>query len=119
MPVGKDSIQKRVAKVAAPAEKVETPDANEGLTTTTEKATPAKTAPKKVAAPKKTTAPKTKKTTAPKAAPAPAAPARTEAPTTTVLGQVAPETVEKVIGHAESAPTEHIQIGTKMPHYLL
>ncbi len=105
MPIGKDSIQKRVAKVA--------PAATEEKTE--EQATPAakKPAARKPAAKK----PATGKSAAPKAEPAKA---ETKAePATAVMGNVAPETVEKVVGHAEKAPVEHVQIGAKMPTHLL
>lgn len=46
-------------------------------------------------------------------------PAAANVPSTAVMGNVAPETVEKVIGHAEGTPSGHVQIGSKMPNYLL
>ena len=76
MSLGKDSIQKRVAKPAettaakAPAKK----------TTTTQRKTPVKTA---------------------------------------VVTQVAPEVVEKVIGHEEGGKVEIVSVGADMPYYLL
>ena len=105
MPIGKDSIKKRVAKVpeteaavtAAPATE-DAPKAAKTPAKATKKATASKsTAPKKVA-------PKAEKAAE---------------PATAVMGNVAPETVEKVIGHAEGKPGDHIQIGAKMPTYLL
>ena len=116
MPIGKDSITKRVAKqteekiapelvattAAAPAAK-KTP-AKKSTTSTTEKKT---TAAKKPATAKKPAAPK-------------AEPVK-EAPVveTAVLANVSPETVAAVIGHKEDAKYEKIQIGQKMPDFLL
>ena len=136
MPIGKDSIKTRVAKVA-PAEdtaKAETPA----------EVKPAKAPAKKAAAPKAPKAPKaegetakapakkaaTKKPAAPKAPKAPKAEApvavETPAPVaeapvveTAVLANVAPETVAAVIGHDEKKPADKVQIGQKMPNYLL
>lgn len=79
MSLGKDSIQKRVAK---PAE-----------------AKPATTAAKK---------PATRTTTAKK----PAA-------KTAVVTNIAPEVVEKVIGHEEGAKVDIVSFGDDMPYYLL
>ena len=120
MPIGKDSIKTRVAKVA-PAEdtaKAETPA----------EVKPAKAPAKKAAAPKAPKAPKaegeTAKAPAKKAATkkpaAPKAP-KAEAPVveTAVLANVAPETVAAVIGHDEKKPADKVQIGQKMPNYLL
>ena len=69
MSLGKDSIQKRVAKPAAPA-------------------------PKK-------------------------APAKKAAPKTAVVTNIAPETVEKVVAHKESADVVKYSLGQKLPYYLL
>ena len=123
MPIGKDSIKTRVAKVAAEpaAEAVQA------------EATPAEApAEVKPATPKKKPAPKTGTQTAPKAPAkkkpaAPKAEVPSEAPaetasveaTTAVLSNVAPETVEAVIGHAEEKASDKVQIGQKMPNYLL
>ena len=134
MPIGKDSIKTRVAKVA-PAEdtaKAETPA----------EVKPAKAPAKKAATPKKPATPKapkaegeTAKAPAKKAAPkkpaAPKAPkaeavAETSAPVveapaveTAVLANVSPETVAAVIGHDEKKPADKVQIGQKMPTHLL
>ena len=105
MPIGKDSIQKRVAKAteAAPVEEVKT------------EAVPAeKPATKKATTTKKTTA-TTKKAPAKK----PAAKADTPAVDTAVLANVSPETVAAVIGHDEKKPSDKVKIGQKMPTYLL
>ncbi|MBQ5724595.1 MAG: hypothetical protein IIV80_00425, partial [Clostridia bacterium] len=79
--------------------------------------TPAKkaTAPKKAPA-KKPAAPKAE---APVVAPAVETPAVTSAVDTAVLANVSPETVAAVIGHDEKKPAEKVQIGQKMPSYLL
>ena len=117
MPIGKDSITKRVAKQTEPADKKEKNVAPELVATVgvapakTEKKAPAKkttttktaTAEKKPAAPKKTA----KK------------PAEPKAVETTVLANVAPETVEKVIGHKEDTNFEKVQVGQKLPVFLL
>ncbi len=106
MPIGKDSIQKRVAKVESAAETV------------------AETAPaaEKPAAKKATTTKKCATTAAKKPAakkPAAAKPVADEAPATAVLSNVAPETVAAVIGHEEGTPSDRVSIGDKMPTYLL
>ena len=125
MPIGKDSIKTRVAKVA-PAEVVDTP-----ATETVEVKAPAKkAAPKKPAAPKaeakkpattKAAAPKkpaAKKPAAPKA-PKADAPVAAPAVETAVLANVAPETVAAVIGHDEKKAADKVKIGQKLPTHLL
>ena len=87
MPIGKDSITKRVAKIETTekepvAETVETP------------APAVKTAVKKT-------------------------PAKKTALTKNVIANVAPETVEAVIGHKENKDVEKVEIGTDLPYYLL
>ena len=130
MPIGKDSIKTRVAKVSA-TEVAEAPAA--------EVQAPAKkTAPKKPAAPKapkaesktapakkpattKAAAPKkpaAKKPAAPKA-PKAEAPVATPAVETAVLANVAPETVAAVIGHDEKKAADKVKIGQKLPTHLL
>ncbi len=134
MPIGKDSITKRVAKTAATEEKT-APAKEVTPIKPTEKEE--KIAPELVAttaaapAPKKAPAKKTasaadgeKKPTAKKAAPkketAPApAEEKPAAVTTGVLSGVAPETVEAVIGHKEDEKYEKVRIGQKMPDFLL
>ena len=128
MPIGKDSIKTRVAKVAPVEEeaaKVETP--------AEVKPAAKKPATKKPAAPK---APKAegeatakapaKKAAAPKKAPAKKPADKAEAPVaeppvvdSAVLANVSPETVAAVIGHDEKKPADKVQVGQKMPHYLL
>jgi len=121
MPIGKDSIKKRVAKVAEPAQEVvaEQPAksvaAPKATTVAKKPAAPkAATTAKKPAAPKTTAAkkPAAKKPAAPKAEAA-------KQPATAVLSNVAPETVKAVIGHAEEKPVVKIQLGGKLPVHLL
>ncbi len=125
MPIGKDSIQKRVAKTTAPETETE-------IAAITETAEAPKPAPKKRAPVKQksdTAGGADKPKTSAKKKPVPAQvemPAETSSepvaapvPTTAVMGNVAPETVEKVIGHAEGTPSDHVQIGQKMPSHLL
>ena len=117
MPIGKSSIEKRVAKTE-PEKKNQAPEL-----VATSAAAPAKKAPaKKTATATKTTAPKAptakkpaaKKPAAPKAPKAPAAEVNTG-----VLTNVAPETVEKVIGRKEKEACEIVQVGQKLPSHLL
>ena len=112
MPIGKDSIQKRVAKVETAVETVDEtatakkPAAKKATTTKKCASTAAKSAEKK---------PATKKAAAKKLV----APAIDTEPATAVLSNVAPETVAAVIGHEEGTPSDHVSIGDKMPNYLL
>ena len=128
MPIGKDSITKRVAKTtteekiapelvattaAAPAPEKKAPAKK---STTTTKKTSAATGTKKTASTaKKTTS------TAKKPAAKPVEPKAETAPVveTAVLSNVAPETVAAVIGHKEDEKYEKVQIGQKMPDFLL
>ncbi len=109
MPIGKDSIQKRVAKVESAAETVaETAPAAE------------KPAAKKATTTKKCATTAAKKPAAKKpAAEKPVAPVVDNEPATAVLSNVAPETVAAVIGHEEGTPSDRVSIGDKMPTYLL
>ena len=108
MPIGKDSIKTRVAKVSATEPVAEAP-AQEAAPAS--EAKPA--APKKPAAPRKPAAPKAE-------APVAEAPvAETPVVDTAVLANVSPETVAAVIGHDEKKPSDKVQIGQKMPSYLL
>lgn len=108
MPIGKDSIKTRVAKVTpteeAPVEVAET------------KAPAKKTAAPKAAAAKK---PATKKAPAKKPAAKVEAPVAEPVVDTAVLANVSPETVAAVIGHDEKKPSDKVKIGQKMPNYLL
>ncbi len=122
MPIGKDSIKTRVAKTAEPvaeaaekaaaekpaAEKPAAETAPAEVKPTAE--TAAETAAEKPAPKKK--APAKKKPAAPKAE-------KPAEPATAVLSNVAPETVEAVVGHKEDKPSDKVQIGQKMPNYLL
>lgn len=109
MPIGKDSITKRVAKQTPQSEEKIAPE----LVATTA-AAPAKKAATSTTK-KTTTAAKKPSTTKKHAA------TKAEAPTveTTVLANVAPETVAAVIGHNEKEAVEIVQIGGKMPTHLL
>ena len=115
MPIGKSSIEKRVAKTEP--EKNQAPE----LVATTA-AAPAKKAPaKKPAATKAATpkAPAAKKPAAKNPA-VPKAPKAAPAEVNTgVLTNVAPETVEKVIGRKEKEACEIVQVGQKLPSHLL
>ena len=104
MPIGKDSITKRVAKV----EKTEENIAPELVATTA-------AAPKKTPAKKTTT---TKKAPAKKAAPKAEPEVKPEV-TEAVMANVAPETVEAVIGRKEKSESEKIQIGQALPMHLM
>ena len=108
MPIGKDSIKTRVAKVTpteeAPVEVAET------------KAPAKKPATPKAAAAKK---PATKKAPAKKPAAKVEAPVAEPVVDTAVLANVSPETVAAVIGHDEKKPSDKVKIGQKMPTYLL
>ena len=125
MPIGKDSITKRVAKTTN-EEKIAPELVATVAAAPAEKKAPAKKASASTA--KKTTSSTTKKTTtskkpaAPKAEPAKgtAAPAVEEKKVeTAVLANVSPETVAAVIGHKEDEKYEKVQIGQKMPDFLL
>ena len=117
MPIGKDSIKNRVAKAAPTAE--ETAPKTVAPKATTPKPAAKKPAPKAPAkAPAKTAAKPTAKPAAKKPA-APKTAAKKTDPTTTVMGNVAPETVEKVIGHAETQKAATVAIGGKLPTHLL
>ena len=132
MPIGKDSITKRVAKPTEKAveskekniapELVATtaaaPIAQKATGTSTKKATAAKAAPtaKKTGttAPKASTSTKKATPTAKKSA------VKTETLVdTAVLGNISPETVKAVTGHEENRGFEKTQIGEKMPVHLL
>ena len=131
MPIGKDSIQKRVAKAteAAPAEEVKAEVAAEvsapaqkpaAKTTAKKPAAKSTSAGAKKPAAKAGASTGAKKTTTTKKPAAPKADKPVEtAPATAVLSNVAPETVAAVIGHEEGKPSDKVKIGQKMPTYLL
>ena len=132
MPIGKDSITKRVAK---PTEKaVESKEKNiapELVATTAAAPTAQKatgTSTKKTTAAKTTTTAKKPAATASK----PSTSTKKATPTakksavktetlvdTAVLGNISPETVKAVTGHEENRGFEKTQIGEKMPVHLL
>ncbi len=123
MPIGKDSITKRVAKVETPTVEVKEEKIAPELVATT--AAAPKKAPAKKTTTTKSTAKKPASSTAKKT---PAKKPATETLTppveepkvaTNVLSNIAPETVEAVIGHKENEKFEKVQVGDKMPTYLL
>ncbi len=123
MPIGKDSITKRVARTQN-----EENIAPELVATVAAAPAPKKpTAPKAKSAPAKKTSPTEKTTTQAKRStstttkkPVDAtAPKAEKAVETTVLSNVSPETVKAVIGHAENEKYEKVRIGQKMPDFLL
>ena len=125
MPIGKDSIKTRVAKVAATEVAAPETSVAEATAPIAEAApvaknpAPAKSTPKKRStgtASAATTGTTAKKKTTPKAEKPAEAPATID---TAVLANVAPETVEAMVGHKEDAKIEHVQVGQKMPNYLL
>lgn len=132
MPIGKDSITKRVAKPTEKAveskerniapELVATtaaaPTAPKVAGTSTKKATAAKAAP--TAKKTGTTAPKVSTSTKKATPTAKKSAVKTETLVdTAVLGNVSSETVKAVTGHEENRGFEKTQIGEKMPVHLL
>jgi DNA-binding protein HU-beta len=130
MPIGKDSITKRVAKQSteekiapelvattaaapkAPAKKTSTASTTKKTNSPANKTTSA--AKKTTTSTAKRTAPKTKvkkETLTP--------PTEEKKVDTAVLANVSPETVAAVIGHKEDEKYEKVQIGQKMPSFLL
>lgn len=112
MPIGKDSIRKRV--IGAECEEC---GACEKKPVAKEKA-PAAAAPKKAPA-KKAPAKRAPAKKKPTAAPAPEVAPAEPAVTGSVLANVSPAVVEAVVGHKEGEQVEHIQILDDMPSYLL
>ena len=133
MPIGKDSITKRVAKQAEPEKTTEKNIAPELVATSAAapKATAKKASSTAAKKPATSSAKKPAASTAKKpAAKKPAAPKKetltppTEAPSTplvdtAVLANVSPETVAAVTGHKENSGFEKVQVGEKMPVHLL
>ncbi len=122
--VGFDNGQKTGRTVLLTADKLEELRKNGTLPPFEAPVTPIKkpSTKKSTGAAKKTAAkkPAPESKTAPVAEPTVELPVATATePATAVMGNVAPETVEKVIGHPETTPAEHVQIGHKMPNYLL
>ena len=104
MPIGKDSITKRVAKTAT-----------EEKNTAPELVATSAAAPKKAPAKKTTTTvkkPAAKKPAAPKAT----APAKVD---TAVIANISPETVAAVTGHKENKEFQKVQLGENLPIHLL
>ena len=91
MPIGKDSITKRVAKVDTAVIEAEKP-AVAPKNTAKKPATKATTTAKKPAAKK---------------------------PATTVIANIAPETVKAVVGHKENEKFNKVELGQSLPYYLL
>lgn len=132
MPIGKDSIRKRVigSDCAACGECTDKAPLAE-KTTVSERAPLAGKAPaagnapvrRSPGRPRKT--PQTQTAASGPVAPAQSAPAPAQKPasapavTESVLTNVSPEVVEKVTGHAEGATSDHVQITDRMPDYLL
>ena len=132
MPIGKDSIRKRVigSDCAACGECTDKAPLAE-KTTVSERAPLAGKAPaagnapvrRSPGRPRKT--PQTQTAASGSVAPAQSAPAPAQKPasapavTESVLTNVSPEVVEKVTGHAEGATSDHVQITDRMPDYLL
>lgn len=117
MPIGKDSITKRVAKVEHAT--VEEQNIAPELVATTA-AAPEKAPAKRTSAAGKTAAakkPAAKK--APEKADVSSKEAASAKVSANVLSNVAPETVEAVIGHKEDAKYEKVSIGDDMPDFLL
>lgn len=127
MPIGKDSIQKRVAKAteAAPAEEVKVEVVAETAPTQKPAVKKATTTKSTSTGAKKPTSTGAKKAPAKKpvakvaAAKAAAVKEDKHAVDTAVLSNVSPETVAAVIGHDEKKPSDKVKIGQKMPTYLL
>ena len=130
MPIGKDSITKRVAKPAVPETEAASPKTTiDKASATAKKTTAPKTTAKKeekvapelvattAAAPKK--APAKKTTTSTPKKPAAKKPAAEKKVESTVLANVSPETVAAVVGHEENKGFEKVQVGEKMPVHLL
>lgn len=126
MPIGKDSIRKRVigSDCAACGECTDKAPLAE-KTTVSERAPLAGKAPvrRSPGRPRKTPQTQTAASgsvASAQSAPAPAQkPASAPAVTESVLTNVSPEVVEKVTGHAEGATSDHVQITDRMPDYLL
>ena len=124
MPIGKDSITKRVAK-ATTEEKI----APELVATTaaapTAKKAPAKKTPSASSTAKKTTSTAKKATTKKSASKTvtetltPPIVADEKIVETAVLANVSPETVAAVIGHEEDEKYAKVQLGQKLPDFLL
>lgn len=135
MPVGKDSIRKRViqtevAPTSIPPHEQDVPQ-NHASASANVPASASANAEASTPAPAKRPGRPRKTTSAvPSAVDAPVKTAEMAsiptadtpiptAPATAVVSNISPEVVEKVVGHAESKDVEHVQITDDMPHYLL
>ncbi len=141
MPIGKDSIEKRVAKpdaetVSSTAVETESPDSGKKTAVKSESTA---SASKKSSSRKSTTGSTASKSSAKKTvADDGTAKSSLKATVTSstegdvknatevskkvksnVLSNIAPETVEKVIGHKEDEKYEKVSIGDDMPYYLM
>ena len=141
MPIGKDSIEKRVAKpdaetVSSAAVETESPDSGKKTAVKSESTA---SASKKSSSRKSTTGSTASKSSAKKTvADDGTAKSSLKATVTSstegdvknateaskkvksnVLSNIAPETVEKVIGHKEDEKYEKVSIGDDMPYYLM
>ena len=140
MPIGKDSIEKRVAKpdaetVSSTAVETESPDSGKKTAVKSESAA---SASKKSSSRKSTTGSTASKSSAKKTVADGTAKSSLKATVTSstegdvknatevskkvksnVLSNIAPETVEKVIGHKEDEKYEKVSIGDDMPYYLM
>lgn len=119
MPIGKDSIRKRVigSDCAACGECTDKAPLAE-KTTVSERAPLAGKAPAAGNAPAGQ-APVRRSPGRPRKTPQTQTAASAPAVTESVLTNVSPEVVEKVTGHAEGATSDHVQITDRMPDYLL
>ncbi len=128
MPIGKDSITKRVAKPVAALDK----NGATAKKTTATKAVEAEkniapelvatsaAAPAKKAPAKKSTTSAAKKPAANTQKPAAkSAPKAEKKVDTAVFGNISPETVTAITGHEENSGFEKTQLGEKMPVHLL
>ena len=133
MPIGKDSIQKRVMQASGTApqeEKAPAPEGVKAVGTPEQAGAPATTStPRHPGRPRKqpaATAEAGKATeaeittgTAEAVAITTATTTATTTTTTTVMGNVSPEVVEKVTGHPEGQGSRSVQVTEDMPYYLL
>lgn len=121
MPIGKDSIQKRVMQASGSApqeEKAPAPEGAKAVGTPEQAGAPATTStPKRPGRPRKQPAATAE---AGKTAEAETTTGTAEAvAATTVMGNVSPEVVEKVTGHPEGQGSRSVQVTEDMPYYLL
>ena len=124
MPIGKDSIEKRVAKpdaetVSSAAVETESPDSGKKTAVKSE-STASKSSAKKTVADDGTAKSSLKATvTSSTEGDVKNATEVSKKVKSNVLSNIAPETVEKVIGHKEDEKYEKVSIGDDMPYYLM